>query len=69
MGPGGMEDTASTLSPPRFETGSDRVVWRDSVHDWSENLFPCAAGGDNKCKRIAACLVLTLYQSLPTGTK
>lgn len=69
MGPGGTDSPVSTLSPPTFNEQSDRLAWREGVNDWSENVIARADGGDNKAKGIAACLGLTLYRSLPIGTK
>lgn len=69
MGPGGLTSPASTLLPPTFDEKTDRLVWRESVRDWSDNVLACATGGDSKAKGIAACLGLTLYRSLPTGSK
>lgn len=69
MGPGGIDGPTSALMPPRFNDESDKLAWREAVIDWSENVLACAAGGDNKAKGMAACLGLTLYRSLPLGTK
>lgn len=69
MGPDSQEGPASTLSPPRFDDGSDKLSWRESVKDWNDNVLARAAGGDTRAKGIAACMGLTLYRSLPPGAK
>lgn len=69
MGPGAVDNPASILTPPSYSEGTDRLAWREAVTDWCNNVLACASGGDNRAKGIAACLALTLYRSLPSGTK
>lgn len=69
MGPGGTEGAASTHSPPKFDDDSDRVEWKESVHDWSENRLACAEGGDKKSKGNETRMGLKLYLSIYIATK
>lgn len=69
MGSGTVEGPASVLTPSLFTDRSDRPTWRESITDWCDNVLACASAGDSKAKGIAACLAITLYMSLPLGTK
>lgn len=61
-GPGGAEGPASNISPPKFTDNMDRLVWRVSIDDSSENALACAEGGDNKETCMEECLGLKLYR-------
>lgn len=54
MDPGGAERPALSLSAPDFSEGEYKLVYKESVTDWNENVLDCAEGGDNNSKGIAA---------------
>ena len=64
MGPEDGLDPSSILAPPKLNTTTDKLQWRETVRDWAFNLQICGNGGDNRAKGAAASIGLTFYHSL-----